>query len=608
MGTILSSFKKIFLAVLLFGVLMSPLCAGGVFAGETKPYKVALVIGDQWDDPMSFLVSRKNRDFFSLVVMLKSWGIPFEITRLDQEFMDINRFLGPDGRPEVGCILWNVNKSDALQPQRYEVIREAVNDYGISVIAISDRVEVPVIQEVLGIKYNGSWRTSDDLNIVGEHFITKGLKNPLDHRDSPTAHKNRMQVKLSGARAIVEQGLFPQVTVREVPSGAKNVWIGGDAERMFSYQEYRTLLRRAITWSIGYSLYKTWENTAFMILDDPGTAQNVWLEHWHYGTISEEVMIKYMIEPLKKHNAIVMMNVVPGFVNEELRRVEPSWQRKFVDKFGTLQDYPSTRRGLIKGLEAGVFEVHYQGLTHMQADLWSPPGPWFGAEVNQEKAEVAWYHEFSDGRRGKETPAAEQLWRMKTGLRWLEHQFGVTSLSFCQPGSGISRSYVNNTYRLAALAGFGWYCQSDGYLGRDMAVWGWNFQGTPESPRSLPAEPDGHDKGIAEYPEKFADIFEDYPDMKWISFNEFVGYTHAALSGGGEKQLSIELDYDAHYCTYFKDKPSQWTLLVSDWLGDDLKNPEITVDGKEQIKNADLSGRLTITIGAGIGRHKIDIR
>lgn len=47
--------------------------------------------------------------------------------------MDINHFIGPDGKPDVGCIIWDAEQTAELLPQRYEVLREAINNYGISV-------------------------------------------------------------------------------------------------------------------------------------------------------------------------------------------------------------------------------------------------------------------------------------------------------------------------------------------------------------------------------------------------------------------------------------------------------------------------------------------
>lgn len=628
-------FKSPFISVIVLTIL-STIFPVTSFGADIKPYRVALVIGEQWDDPMSYLVkasdlgsagfsvegaSFSSTDFSSLVIMLKSWGIPFDIIRLDQEFMDINRFIAPDGKPAVGCILWDADQTADLQPQHYEVLRQAVNDYGIGLIALANRIKEPVIQELLGIKYIGYWQSKDLLRHRGDHFITSGLKDPLDYlypSDSygfketlaqiTYSYKKRVQVELVDAEPIVKQGKYPQVTVRRLGSGAKAVWIGGDTERMFSYQEVRSLLRRAITYCIGYSLFKTWENKAWMIMDDPGGAASSWLEHWHYPTLTEQQIEKHLIKPLKEHNGIVVINVVPGFVNDRLKRIEPSFQRKFTDEFGTLQDYPSTKRGLLKGIKAGVIEVQSHGLTHMQPDLWSEPGPWFGAALDRERAEVGWYREFGDTRRGKEIPAAEAAWRIKTGIRWIQYNLGVTPLSFIPGGDGTSLSYPNNTWRLAGLAGFGWYCWSGGYLGADLVVEGWDFDGTMESPLTVPVPPDAHDRGIAEHPEQFLRVFERHPNVKWMGLNEYVGYIHADISAAGEKDFALQVSYDPHYCRYFKDHASEWNLLVSDWLAKDLGRATITVDGKILLNNANLTKQQTVKIPAGLGIHNIQIK
>ena len=590
-------------------------------AAEIKPYKVALIIGDQWQDPASFIVDVRKQiqpkasaapvtvesEFALLVIMLKGWCVPFRITRLDQEFLDINRFLGPDNKPDVGCIIWDADTSAKLQPQRYQILQQAVNDHGISLIALGDRIKEPIIQDLLGIKYIGAWQTDQDLTAADDHFITKTLTNPLDDTDEPTEVKKRIHVELLDATPLVMQGKHPQATVRNLPSGAKAIWLGSDIDRLFSYQPCRTLLRRAITYAIGYSLFKTWENKAWMVMDDPGTAQNAWLDHWHYPTLTEEQIEKHLIKPLSENNAVLVMNVCPGFVNDRLQRLELAFQRKFTDAFGTPQDYPSTYRGLINGLKAGVFEIQCHGLTHMQPDLFSPPGPWYGADLDKERAEVGWYREFGDTRRDKEIPAAEAFWRMNTAKNWLKHLFGVTTLSFRPGGGGISTSYTNCTERLAALAGFGWGGGRSGYLGTNLAFRGWSLYGTTECPLAVPAPPDGHDKGIAEHPEQFLSAFSDYPNTQWIGINEYVAYTHAKITTATEKQLTLNLTYDPHYCLHFADHRSQYNLLVSDWLAKKLRGVKISVDGKLMMQNPYLTEPLTIIVPPGTGTHTIQI-
>src|SRR5262249_46881660 len=157
---------------------------------------------------------------------------------------------------------------------------------------------------------------------------------------------------------------------------------------------------------------------------------------WHYPTLSQEQIEKYLIVPLVENKALLVINVCPGFVDREARSVVPSFQQTFVDDFGTRQDYVSTKRGVDEGLKRGVFEIQSHGWTHMQPDLDSPPGPWWEAPLYGEKAEVGWYREFGDTRRGKEVSFAVQRFHLQKSREWLEREFGVTPLSFVAGGNG----------------------------------------------------------------------------------------------------------------------------------------------------------------------------
>ena len=201
---------------------------------------------------------------------------------------------------------------------------------------------------------------------------------------------------------------------------------------------------------------------------------------------------------------------------------------------------------------------------------------------------------------------AEQLWRMKTAKDWLTEQFGVTPLQFCPGGSGTSISYSGNTAKLAGQAGYGWYGWQYGYLGNDMAIKGWQFFGTSESPLIIGALPDSHDFGISREPEAFAKIFDMYPKGRFISINEYIGYLHAKNSGkwnSDMENLSITVDYDPQYCQHFKKHDSNWNLEFSDWLEKDLgKLPSVTVDNKSaKVSNG------KVLIPRGIGEHKIEL-
>ncbi len=620
-------------AFILLSLLLSVFAGVRSFANDPaiNPFRVLVIIGDQWDDPAGYMVTHPKplpvysgysirpvvpgqEDFHHLMILLKSWGIPFDVIRLDQQILDRYMFLDMQGKPRYGTIIWDVNRSEGVIPPDYDILREMVEKQGMGLIALTDRIFPETMQSLLGLKYAGSWESNKKMEVVKTHFLTRDLSSPfaldknVDAKYNYGIHLKREQVEaLSGTVTLVKQGDYPQVTARTLASGAHTVWIGNDPGYLFLYPDIRTLLRRAITWTTGYSLYKTWDKEVIMIMDDPGGAQNVYLEHWQYPELTEEVIEKYLIRPLQENHAILNINFVPAFVSDEDHRLEPTWTRKFTDGFGVTQDYVSAKKGFDKGVQAGVFEVMCHGLTHMQPDLVSAPG-WYGAPLDQEKAEVGWYREFGDTRRHGEIPAAEQLWRMKTGMEWLTEQFGVVPLEFCAGGNGTSVSYPNNTFRLAARAGFGWAGWNMGYLGPDMVILDWEFNGSSDAPLITGALPNGHDFGITKDPEAFAKIFEQYPSSRFIGINEFIGYLHAATAGTwdeGNRSLRLTVEYDPHYCRYFADHPSSWHLELADWMTKEKgKIVSIKVDGQE-VPVRQPAG--SIPVPAGTGTHEISI-
>jgi hypothetical protein len=297
-------------------------------------------------------------------------------------------------------------------------------------------------------------------------------------------------------------------------------------------------------------------------------------------------------------------------VDDAQRRIVPTWTQQFTDELGTRQDYVSTKKGLDEGVAAGVFEIESHGWTHMQPDLASPPGPWWGSPLMDNRADVGWYREFYDLVRDREIPAAEQKFRMKQSADWIQHQFGVFPLEFSTGGNAISRSPDNNTFRLAAEAGFGYY---GGYLGKDLAVEGRadsnaDFGGTDDVPLLLPAPPDGHDRGISHFPDGFAKVFDRYPGHVFTGLDEYVGYQHSDIRANSSRngKLQLSVSYDPHYCRALIAKPSTWTLHVSDWLRSRLQSPGIWVDGKQR---GTLAGELTnIDFAAGSQQHVLELR
>lgn len=570
-----------------------------------KPYRVLIVISDQWKDPRSFVVSGGG-EFQTLVTLFKSWGIPFDILRLDQTLMDPNQFTDFDGKSRYGAILWDVPGDVSVGDQA--LITAAVEKLHISLIAMGDRVRQPAIQALLGIRYRNEHMNSAHPMVKGDSFLLRGLGPDLRAQGPDVISMRREQVDVAEARVLADAGGVAQVTEREINGDTRAIWIGGDPDQMLLYQGMRSAIKRAVTEAIGYSLTKSWNKTVILTMDDMGNAQNSWLEHWHYPELSEEQIRHSILTPLAAHHAILSLNVVPGFVDDAQHKIVPTWRQHFVDGFGTKQDYVSTKRGLDEGVKAGVLEIESHGWTHMQPDLDSAPGPWWGSPLMDERAEVGWYREFYDIRRDREIPAAEQKFHMQQSADWLEKEFGQFPLEFSTGGNGISRSPDNNTWRLAAESGFGYY---GGYLGRDLAVEGRadstaDFGGTDDVPLLLPAPPDGHDRGVAHDPDGFAKVFDRYPGYLFTGLDEYIGYQHADIRlDQGAADAKLVVAYDPHYCRALVAKPSSWDLQVADWLRSQLQGSQIRTDGK-------VTGLLriettTIAFSAGATTHAVEL-
>ncbi len=546
---------------LAFGFLASagPRSAAAPPGWAPKPYRVLLVIGDQWKDPAGKLIAG-GAEFQDLVTLLKSWGVPFDIARLDKERLAPGRFLDESGRARYGAILWDADQAGPILAQDYGVLEEAVRGRRISLIALADRIKEPVIQGLLGVRYKDYHPHSSDLKIEGEHFLTRGLTDPLDAGDLPAAFKGRVQAEAKDALVLVRQGDWPQATVREIDPETRAIWIGGDPLRMLSYQPVRTLLKRALTEAVGYALVKTWRDRVILVMDDLGNSQNAWLEHWHYPTLTADQVRRFLLAPLKAHNAVLVVNAVPGFADDASRTIIPTWGPAFIDAFGTRQDYGSMKEGLDEGVAAGLIEIQSHGWTHMQPDLDSPPGPWWGTPLDGERAEVGWYREFYDTRREAEIPAAVQTLHFQKSIEWLTKQFGRKPLAFAAGGNAVSTTWANNTFRLAAEAGFGWY---GGYLGEDYAIQGnasgaAPFGGSEDVPLILPAPPDAR-SGSALRQEGFRGL-PAYPRARFIGLNEYIAYTtlHPAVPEASAEVAAIRASaaFETHTAAWVFTSPN----------------------------------------------------
>ncbi len=581
---------------------------------ELKSNRVLVIIDDQWQDPASYII-QNSEEFQEIAVLLKLWCIPFDVLRLDQEPLTINRFLDAAGYPAYGCIIWDANQKNLPEGIDYTVIEEAVADLGISLIVLSDRIQEPEIQKILGLQYTGYDLASDGIVVKKDHFIIRPFKGstiPLKTEHNP---QKRVQVKLSGAEAIAMQGNYPQITVHQIsPKGTRAVWIGGDPRTMFrDYIEMRAILKRALVWCRGYAIYKRYPRTVMVKLDDPGTSQCAFLAQWNYPTLTHEQMRKHLIDPLKEYGCVMNMHVCSGFVNPETRRIEVPWNKNFVDEFGNKQDYISTMAGLLEGMHEGVLEIQCHGWTHMQPDLDSSPGPWWDAAIDGEKAEVGWYREFYDTRRNKELPAAVQAFHLSKGLEALKEQFGVDPLSFRPGGADFSTSYPNNVLEIAARLGFGTQAGFH-YLGPDRIVdfspivgkTYVYFDRTDDlkvqfNQDDYPVLSGMHDRDIALDPDFVRKCLEGLgKDTNYMSNNEAVAYWHSQISVNEDGQLIFE--YDPRYCMYFENHSSVWTFHLADWLEKRLREKQI-ISRLGDLLEKDLAEVNTLKLSPGTGKR-----
>ena len=585
----------------------------GVENIQLESNRVLLIIDDQWKDPASYII-QDGEEFQHIAALLTLWCVPFDILRLDQEPMTINRFIDIHGHPAYGCIIWDADQSQLPASIDYSVLKDAVINFGINLIAVSDRIREPELQKLLGLEYIGSIDTKNGIRVSKDHFVTRPFIEQHVSENS-TQNRQKCKVKLTEAEAIAMQGEYPQITVRQIsPDGPRSVWLGGDAENMFlSGIEMRTILKRALVWCTGYAIYKRYPRTVMVKLDDPGTAQCAYLEHWSYPTLSREQINKYLIEPLKEYNGVMNMHVCTGFVNPKTRRIEVPWEQKFVDDFGNEQDYASTKAGLLDGMREGVLEIQNHGWTHMLPDLDSPPGPWWDADIDGEKAEKGWYREFYDVRRDKEIPSAVQAFHLNNGLQGIIEQFGVFPLSFRPGGAMFSTSYPNNILEIAARLGFGtqagFHSISPDRIVDFSPIVGKTYVYFDKSDGLIaqfnqddyPVLSGMHDRDIALDSAFVRKCLEALGRAtKYMSNNEAVAYWHTFISTQEDNQ--IRFDYDEHYCAYFENHTSEWTLHLADWQRKKLGTKQV-VSLQGNVLVSDLAELNTLVWSPGLGKR-----
>ncbi|HWB85857.1 MAG TPA: hypothetical protein VG675_17070 [Bryobacteraceae bacterium] len=578
-------------------------------AQTVRPYRFLLVISDQWKDPASYVIE-DNGEFQVLAAALKSWGLPFDVLRLDQQRLDQYHLLDRNGHSRYGTIIWDAAAGD-FRGKGLDVVEELVKKDGVGLVVVGDGIAAPEIANLTGVSLLSEFISTDTLAVTRAHFLTRELKGREKLFPPAGKYWPGNNVSATDATVLMTRGPHPFLTTHEWQGGGKVVWLGFYRQSgQMSEQVARDLLKRSLAWAQGYALYAEYDHAIVMFMDDMGTSDKTFLSYWSYRSNPEDEIQKGLVEPLKQHHAVLMQDVNTGFVDKHSQRILNPWkQEHVVDAVvpGRVHNYASTKRGLDDGLRAGVFEIQSQGWTHMLPDLDSPPGPWWTASMDG-VGSLGWWTEFGDPVRKKEIPAITQRFHMRQSLKQIKGDFGVTPLFLMRGGGGVSYSWPNNTMRIAAEMGFGLSeLQGDEYLGPDYVInlqpvlprGGW-AQDRTLSPKDIPWTVDApyylvfHDKDLADDPTSIARLLDELgPGIRFMSANEYCAYTHANVSRDPDSRqaLALQVDYDSHYCAYFGSHPSQWTLLLSDETRQEL--------------GEDIPEKQTIEVPKGTGRHPV---
>ena len=118
------------------------------------PYRFLLVIADQWKDPASCLIDEEG-EFRIVATLLKTWGIPFDILRLDQQRLDRHYLLDREGRPRYGTIVWDAVPTAAMEGRDLGLLPALVKELGVNLVLLGDAVSPAEASSLAGVEYLG---------------------------------------------------------------------------------------------------------------------------------------------------------------------------------------------------------------------------------------------------------------------------------------------------------------------------------------------------------------------------------------------------------------------------------------------------------------------
>ena len=102
------------------------------------------------------------------------------------------------------------------------------------------------------------------------------------------------------------------------------------------------------------------------------------------------------------------------------------------------------------------------------------------------------------------------------------------------------------------------------------------------------------------------DWIESRKDKHWMGFNETCAYLHTIVENKTGQGLTLQVDYDSHYCKHFEKKNSFWTLELSDEFKKNL--PETRALYVDNVRSQSSGQQVRVEVPAGLGAHTIEIR
>lgn len=540
------------------------------------PYRFLLVVGDQWEDPSSFLIERSG-EFQITAALFKTWGLPFDVMRLDQELLDRYHLLERDGSPRYGTIIWDAG---VLKDRDIGLLAE-LNAQGVSVVILGDTIKHPVLARLAGLRYVADYKAYDQAVFDAGHFITRTLAGREKELLANVGYSySGINVVPERATVIARRGALPFITVLDTAGHGRVAWLGIErSSALLQNQLVHDLLKRTLVWAQGYAVYPEYDRALILFMDDWGTSDKTYLPYWHYKTPTEDEIRTGVVQPLQKHHAVMDMNVNTGFVDRKTQRIVNPWRQRVVDEIDgkTLHDFASTKRGLDAGVAAAVFFIQSHGWTHMLPDLESPPGPFWNLPMDG-AGSLDWYNEFGDAIRKREVPATTQRQHMARSIEYIREDFGAVPQVIRAGGGLYSKSLANNTSVIAGSMGFGLATWSwPVYLGKDLTIsldsvsirkaWQYDKRMTAaDIPWSIdaPAWLGFHDRDLSMDHAAIGRLLDDLGDgIRYMSGSEYSAYLHTDIQRAHEG-FAFVVDYDGHYCSWFASHPSRWTVHLSD--------------------------------------------